>query len=1111
MANGDDSAGSFIHRLLKEEEAGAEWAQEAGDEEMLPYEEEPQEPEMDELPEEEEGYADYAEGEEEEMEELPAEAQPEDGQPAEEEDPELDAKFQGLLQSLQAAEAQDEAEAEAAETETEQAAVQEPSKPSRPPQIAPWHQKPIGGFTKPREPRGPPPPDVARASKRRSLDLREGPFPKWASIPGVTKQAWNVLPPPPPARPPVPASLQGAEVAPGAKVVPPRETGGEANAASASSVGPRPPKGAPPPGLREQKGDGRVVPARKKETAGPAERSANASAALEKAKDLFSKGKKNGDQPEASPPLSARCHGLLLALGRCKELRFVEQTMAPVLWRGITMSWTTPWFRDDEKPFLQRTDTMSLDIIRPKDVPRGQVMFPKDYDKSLITEDIHRCQPHYDHLNYLNKPDMSVGCTDPVHVGGKARSYYAPMDRRPRDLSLTTADIELAIPRGGNHKGSRHTDPVCPRYEMPSSYQAPVPEPRWNGRHATDNSDIEKSHPRVLHPDRNYVRDPNEGRDIEYTTPNYAEKLNALRARARPDFSLNVQDILGTKPARPRCTDPLDPSYKVPTSATTSLHAKYAEEKGLGIELPSLQVREVGYVEGSRSKRLTWDNGEPHLSLLREADEVKRKQQWLSRNCGPWHSAWFACRFILRHLPTQAIAELRSLVDKLEASGEVLSEQNNVTLNPHLRHQEIMEAVTDRDVLEAIQKVVGPDVLLLGTALFAKYPKAARGVNQPTCLTVIGTHQDRQYWGLEPDSAPVASVWIAIDNATKDNGAMQMFPSTHLTALPHVKHYDDCSALFDAQSIVPESLPAESQFLELTAGQYAMFDSRTAHRSGRNISPARRIGLTMIYASADIVLKEMNYEREIEDWRIPMPVLCNGHPCTGTPRSQVWRPRLELLLYNNEDIAGALPQRWVGTIPANIYDAPEMRPMITHHDPHDIPGAQVGTLKKGIEGSRRSVNPLNPRYPMLDGNARPQPLPTFEAQRHPMLRSQRGATSMPNLRGSRSLMPAGKRTFTVPEEFAESVALQGEALASALPEGSQRLPEMQEQRSQGSQGSQRPSARMAQVDMIQPVPPATMAEPGAEDAHNTIRFDLPASEAGGLSRRSASSGALPRA
>ena len=62
--------------------------------------------------------------------------------------------------------------------------------------------------------------------------------------------------------------------------------------------------------------------------------------------------------------------------------------------------------------------------------------------------------------------------------------------------------------------------------------------------------------------------------------------------------------------------------------------------------------------------------------------------------CLPLHSAWLVeydqKGFVspLGHLPTQAIAELRSLVDKLEASGEVLSEQNNVTLNPHLRHQE---------------------------------------------------------------------------------------------------------------------------------------------------------------------------------------------------------------------------------------------------------------------------------------------------------------------------------------------------------------------------------------------------------------------------------------
>lgn len=47
------------------------------------------------------------------------------------------------------------------------------------------------------------------------------------------------------------------------------------------------------------------------------------------------------------------------------------------------------------------------------------MLFPKDYDKSLMTEvkrclralgiqDIARCQPTYDHLKYLEKPDMSV-------------------------------------------------------------------------------------------------------------------------------------------------------------------------------------------------------------------------------------------------------------------------------------------------------------------------------------------------------------------------------------------------------------------------------------------------------------------------------------------------------------------------------------------------------------------------------------------------------------------------------------------------------------------------------------------------------------------------------
>jgi len=482
---------------------------------------------------------------------------------------------------------------------------------------------------------------------------------------------------------------------------------------------------------------------------------------------------------------------------------------------------------------------MALDVIHPKDVPRGKIMYPKDEDASLKTHDIPKCRPTYEHLNYLDKPDMSVGCTDTVHAGGRARSYYAPMDRRPRDMSLTTADIELAQPRGVRHKGNRHTDPVCPNYQMPSTYKIPVTPPRFSGKHNMDNTDIEKSQSRILHPDRNYIRDPNEARDIEYTTPNYLDKLTAQRARPRVDRSMNVKDISEPKRMRPRCTNPLDPVYKVPTNATTSLHAKYAEEHGLGIGPPRMEAGEAGHVEGSKPRKLTWDNGEPQLSLLRE------------------------------------------------------------------------------------------------------------------------------------------------------------------------------------------------------------------------------------------------------------------------------------------DIAGTVSQRWVGSVPTNVYDPPETRPMMSFHDPHDIPGAQVGTLKKGIQPPSRCVNPLNPMYPMLDGVRMPQPIPgisSYEAQRHPLLRSQAQSSSMPNLRndgrgitpGGRGMTPQQQQGYMMPQQqeygrmtpqqqeqqYDQSMAMQQQVLAREMPSPAA---------SQRSQRYEQPGSQRNYEPVYGP--------PGVQQ-QQTIRFDVPSRDGsqGMLSRRSMASshGSLPR-
>jgi hypothetical protein len=273
---------------------------------------------------------------------------------------------------------------------------------------------------------------------------------------------------------------------------------------------------------------------------------------------------------------------------------------------------------------------MSLDTIQPKDVPRGRVYEFKDEDLSLKTMDIERAQPYYNHKRYLEKPTFTVGITDPGHVGGKARTYYPEMDRRPRDLSLTTADIEYAQPKSVKAKGNRHTDPLQPQYELPSCNVRPQTPPRWNGRYTNDISDIELSNPKKLIPDRNYIRDPNDASDIEYACPNYkARNFGPMHAESH-STSLDVRDITENKKTAPRGTNPLEPVYKVPTSTVTSLPHTWTEEGGTyNVQQAPMEAHTVGPVAGSRPRKLQWDNGEPLFSLLREDIAGAAPQRWI--------------------------------------------------------------------------------------------------------------------------------------------------------------------------------------------------------------------------------------------------------------------------------------------------------------------------------------------------------------------------------------------------------------------------------------------------------------------------------------------------
>src|SRR5689334_21157569 len=73
------------------------------------------------------------------------------------------------------------------------------------------------------------------------------------------------------------------------------------------------------------------------------------------------------------------------------------------------------------------------------------------------------------------------------------------------------------------------------------------------------------------------------------------------------------------------------------------------------------------------------------------------------------------------------------------------------------------------DLLDVVERVIGPDIILWASTVFCK--EAARGLEVPW-------HQDGQYWPIRPRAT--VTVWVALDDATPENGCMRIIPGSHL-------------------------------------------------------------------------------------------------------------------------------------------------------------------------------------------------------------------------------------------------------------------------------------------------------------------------------------------
>jgi hypothetical protein len=140
----------------------------------------------------------------------------------------------------------------------------------------------------------------------------------------------------------------------------------------------------------------------------------------------------------------------------------------------------------------------------------------------------------------------------------------------------------------------------------------------------------------------------------------------------------------------------------------------------------------------------------------------------------------------------------------------------------------------NQKILDAVESIIGKDILVGGTTLFIK---------DPDKKGFVSWHQDAKYIGFEPYNWVTA--WLAITDANEENGCMRMWSGSHKENIKdHKDTYDENNLLTRGQTV--QNVPIEKTTPNiLKAGQLSLHHPMIVHGSGPNKSNQRRIGFVI--------------------------------------------------------------------------------------------------------------------------------------------------------------------------------------------------------------------------------------------------------------------------
>lgn len=156
------------------------------------------------------------------------------------------------------------------------------------------------------------------------------------------------------------------------------------------------------------------------------------------------------------------------------------------------------------------------------------------------------------------------------------------------------------------------------------------------------------------------------------------------------------------------------------------------------------------------------------------------------------------------------------------------------------------------EVLDVVESILGPDLMIWSSEFFTKEAKTPK---------IVSWHQDLTYWGLGETDEEVTA-WIALSPATPESGCMRFVAGSHNQRIqPHTDTFSEDNLLSRGQELAVEVDEKKTTDVILQPGQMSLHHGRMFHASGPNKSDDRRIAIAIRFVTPSVrqVVGERDY------------------------------------------------------------------------------------------------------------------------------------------------------------------------------------------------------------------------------------------------------------